>query len=84
MLLYGTCSPDLSTLFVYRFIQAAADNVVSILDILHSAGINVNCADYDGRTALHLAVSNGSMDATKRLLQMEDINVRFLLHNNQH
>lgn len=51
------------------------------LEIVSTAGINVNVADYDGRTALHLAVSNGRMDATQRLLDMADIQVLCLATN---
>ena len=58
-----------------RFIQAAADNDVQTLRILAVAGIDCNCADYDSRTALHLSVSNGCMDATHFLLKTEGINV---------
>lgn len=64
---------------VCRFIQAAADNNTEDLELLHTAGIDCNCADYDGRTALHLAVSNGSKDALHVLLKMEGIKVCKLL-----
>lgn len=34
--------------------QAAAQNEVNVLRTWISAGIDINVADYDGRTALHV------------------------------
>jgi ankyrin repeat protein len=48
---------------------------VGTLQILAVAGIDCNCADYDARSALHLAASNGCMDATKFMLALKGINV---------
>jgi ankyrin repeat protein len=58
-----------------RFIQAAADNNVKTLEILAVAGTDPNVADYDGRTALHLSVSNNCLAATRKLLAIPGIQV---------
>ena len=35
--------------------------------------VNLNVGDYDARTALHLAASNGCLEATSWLLQQESV-----------
>ena len=43
--------------------------------VLVKYGIDVNCADFDGRTALHLASSQGNLRVVELLLSMEaDVN----------
>jgi hypothetical protein len=46
-----------------------------MLRILSVAGTDCNVADYDSRSALHLSVCNGCMDALKFLLELKGINV---------
>jgi ankyrin repeat protein len=62
-----------SSAYVDMFIQAAADNNIDLMAMLLTAGIDVNCADYDSRTALHLSVCNRSRDATQCLLGTDGI-----------
>lgn len=55
--------------YTSRLIQAAADDDVQRVEILLSAGVDPNCADYDNRTPLHLAAANSSMKVLKCLLE---------------
>ena len=48
--------------------DAAARNDVQALRRYIENGTDPNEADYDKRTPLHLAASNGSMDAVRRLV----------------
>jgi glutaminase len=52
----------------YRLLYAAATNDVPLMKALHLKGWQVNSYDYDGRTALGLAASEGYVDAIKYLL----------------
>jgi ankyrin repeat protein len=47
--------------------QAVFDNDMSLLSRLLKAGIQVNAADYDKRTAAHIAAAEGNLDALKLL-----------------
>ena len=51
-----------------EIIRAASTNDVKGLQALIDAGGNVNCKDYDGRTPLHVAVSDGHKEAVVFLL----------------
>ena len=53
----------------FSFLSAAAAGNIAILKSLIDTGIDVNTADYDKRTALHLACSEGRLEATKFLLE---------------
>jgi anti-sigma regulatory factor (Ser/Thr protein kinase) len=53
---------------VVELLWAAAENDIDNLRRCLAKGIPVSAADYDGRTALHLAASNGQADAVKYLL----------------
>ena len=48
---------------------AAVDDVVTI-HTLHSKGVDVSVGDYDQRTALHVAASEGAVNAVRVLLQL--------------
>jgi hypothetical protein len=50
---------------------AAASGNVAKLEELQSCGVELSTADYDGRTALHLAASEGQVDAVRWLLDNE-------------
>ena len=52
-----------------QLIQSAAINDIPQLTALLVSGVNPNCADYDRRTPLHLAVAEGHVEAAKLLLQ---------------
>ena len=58
-----------------RLCSAAAKNDVAALRRLVENHVNPNEADYDKRTALHLAASEGSMDALRFLISIKGINV---------
>jgi hypothetical protein len=49
--------------------DAAHRNEPEQIAALLAAGVNVNAADYDGRTALHIAASDGHVDAVVALLK---------------
>ncbi len=53
---------------VVELLWAAAEGNVANIQGLIAQGLNVNSADYDGRTALHLAAAEGRLDAVKYLL----------------
>ena len=53
--------------------DAAAKNDVAMLRRLVASGIDPNMGDYDKRTPLHLAASNGCMDALCFLLSCHGI-----------
>lgn len=56
---------------------ASAGNVEAIKGILQEGKVHVNDADYDGRTALHLACSEGRVDAVRLLLELgSEVNPR--------
>ena len=54
--------------------DAAARNDVLALRRLVENAIDVNEGDYDKRTALHLAASNGCQEALRHLLTLPGIN----------
>ena len=58
-----TCSEN-----QYRLLYAAATNDIPLMKSLHMKGWKVNSYDYDGRSALGLAASNGHVEAIKYLL----------------
>ena len=46
---------------------AAAQGKVDLIKHYIKAGINVNAADYDKRTALHIAAADGCLEAVRRM-----------------
>ena len=56
---------------LYRAIYAASIGDVSELRRLVAYGHDLNAADYDGRTPLHLACAEGQVEAVKYLLQQD-------------
>lgn len=52
----------------YCLIYAAAENEFLLMKALHLKGWKVNSYDYDGRTALSLAASEGHLDAVRYLV----------------
>ena len=51
-----------------KLCQSAAIGDIETLTQIEVTGGNLACSDYDGRTALHLAASNGHIDVCKWLL----------------
>jgi glutaminase len=56
------------TMFTYRAIQAASVGDVSELKRLIAHGHEMDAADYDGRTPLHLACAENQVDTVRYLL----------------
>uniref|UniRef100_A0A8R1E0C9 asparaginase n=1 Tax=Caenorhabditis japonica TaxID=281687 RepID=A0A8R1E0C9_CAEJA len=52
------------------FCNAAKTNDVEILKSLKASGVNFSAADYNLRTALHVAASNGNIEAVNYLLKI--------------
>ncbi|KAJ1629894.1 ankyrin repeat-containing domain protein [Pavlovales sp. CCMP2436] len=57
------------------FCTAGASNDVAVLEALLFHRCDPNVGDYDGRCALHLACSNGHVDAVRLLLKHPGVNV---------
>eukprot|EP00040_Diaphanoeca_grandis_P024323 m.133538 g.133538 ORF g.133538 m.133538 type:complete len:960 (-) comp29681_c0_seq2:421-3300(-) len=57
--------------------ELAACGDVDALDRLFTAGVDVNTADYDGRTALHIGAAKGNADVVEMVLSHKaNINVK--------
>ena len=52
------------------FCNAAKTNDVEILKSLKAAGVNFSATDYNLRTALHVAASNGNIESVNYLLKI--------------
>ena len=52
----------------FRLFLAAYQNNVLYMQTMHILGWRVNAYDYDGRTALNIAASEGHLDAVKYLV----------------
>ena len=57
-----------------RLCRAAALNKRDELETMAGRGVNLKCADYDGRTPLHLAASEGHVELVQWLLK-QNVNV---------
>ncbi|KAK3251424.1 hypothetical protein CYMTET_39234 [Cymbomonas tetramitiformis] len=55
--------------------QAASTNDVTTLQTFYRCGVDMNSSDYDNRTAMHLAASNGCVEALSWMLQRDGIEV---------
>ena len=53
---------------IYSLLLAASNGDLNSIIILYSKGIDLNSADYDKRTALHLACSEGQIEVIKYLI----------------
>lgn len=51
---------------------AAARGDIAKLQVLHDSGVDLSTGDYDGRTALHLAVCNGHVDVVRFITRHVD------------
>ena len=61
----------------YLLLEAASENDCYTIREVISKGVSVNFADYDKRTALHLAVNESNIEATSLLLRRgADINAK--------
>jgi Amt family ammonium transporter len=67
----------------FTLCTAAASNSQAKLESLQMSGVDLSAADYDGRTALHLAVSEGHTGIVLWLLQTGDcaVNVVDRMHH---
>ena len=53
----------------FSLLSAASTGDVAKLKMLIARGVDINVADYDKRTALHLSCSEGQLEATRFLLE---------------
>lgn len=60
---------------ISALLYAAHENDVGAIKRLCLGGVDMNSADYDGRTALHLAASTGNMEPLNFLLSCKNIDV---------
>jgi len=60
---------------ISALLYAAHENDVGAMKRLFLTGVDMNSADYDGRTALHLAASTGNIEPLNFLLGCEGIKV---------
>jgi len=58
-----------------RLCSAGATNNLDELKTLKRNGVDLNAGDYDRRTALHLAASNGCLESVSWLLNQEGVNI---------
>lgn len=71
----GLTNNERSTTMTRLLLQAAAAGDINELEILTSAGANINAGDYDKRTPIHLAASEGRVQVLEFLiLKGADIN----------
>lgn len=57
-------------------LYASANGDVKTIDVLRQLGVNLSGKDYDGRTALNLAGSEGKLKAAEYIVKyMNDLNV---------
>ena len=54
---------------ILELLWAAADGSIRGLQGLVASGVDLNAADYDGRTALHLAAAEGKLNAVQFLVR---------------
>lgn len=68
---YGGATNDRhSTMLLYNLLSACASgNMEAVVKMVESDAVDVNLADYDGRTPLHLACANGRGSIVAYLLQ---------------
>jgi hypothetical protein len=59
--------------YTLRFIKAAADNDVAMVDMLIAAGADPNRCGRDHRTALHACVATGAIDVARQLVNVPHI-----------
>ena len=65
---YTAVKPDSTVLDTFRMIYAGYYEDVNIIDVLRKLKVDINGQDYDGRSALHLAASEGKLDAVMYLV----------------
>ncbi len=61
-------APETTAGDTFLLLQAAAAGDLSEIMLLAAKGADLDAADYDGRTALHLAASEGRVDALEYLI----------------
>jgi ammonium transporter Rh len=67
---------DLQMALVGVLLTMAGDNDIDgMTRLITKKGVNPEAADYDGRTALHVAASEGAVDAVRLLLENFSVNV---------
>ena len=65
---FETSVEDANVERVVEFLWAACDGNLRGLQNAVANGILINCADYDGRTALHLGAAEGNVEVVRYLL----------------
>ena len=60
-----------------HILTAAANGDQLALETAHLSGVDMNLADYDNRTALHLAVAENRVNCIKYLIQTCKVDLEF-------
>ena len=68
-MLYTAVKPDATVLDTFRMIYAGYYEDLNMMEVLRRLKVSVNGQDYDGRSPMHLAASEGKLEAVMYLVE---------------